>query len=76
MSVQKFRSFEEAEQALWCFSPDKNYYKRVRNFYNLISSISHIQYPHGIFKYKNLTEADRDKMKWILNSVIHKNHNK
>ncbi len=62
MPVQKFKSFEEAEKALWNFNPDKNYYKSVSNFYRLFSRLTKIQVSKGVFKFRNHEEANEHRV--------------
>lgn len=67
MSVQKFKTFEEAEKALWNFNPDSEYYKKLRAFYKLFSKLSKFSYPKGVFKFKTLEEAEEHR----INAIIH-----
>jgi len=61
MPVQKFKNFEEASRALWNFNPDKNYYQGISKFYKLFSRLSKIHVSKGIFKFRNLQEANEHK---------------
>jgi hypothetical protein len=70
MSVQKFKSFEEAEKALWALNPDGAYYKKVRAFYRLFAKLSKFSYPKGVYKFRSLEEADEHKMNAILNAAL------
>jgi hypothetical protein len=72
MPIQKFKSFEEAEKALWTFKPDSEYYKRIRAFYRLFSKLSKFSYPRGVYKFRDLEEAEEHKMNVILNAAIKK----
>lgn len=56
MPVTKFRSFQEAEEALWCFAPDKAYFQRVRQFFATASRINPQKIRPGITKYRSLEE--------------------
>jgi len=29
MPIEKFKTFEAARKALWCFEPDEEYYRKV-----------------------------------------------
>lgn len=72
MGIQKFKTFEEAERALWCFHPDKEYYKRVAELWKLANYLCPPNFPRGIFKYRTIEEANRDKEKWILENALKK----
>ena len=39
MAIQKFKDFQEAERALWCFYPDEEYYKRVVKLWDLANRL-------------------------------------
>jgi len=61
MPVYKFKSFEEAHRALWNFSPDKNYYSRIRGLFRLAYHLLPPKPRPGIHKYRTLEEAHKDR---------------
>ena len=64
MAVYKYKTFEEAEQALWNFHPDEAHFKRVAELWNFANTICPIHYPQGIFKYRNIAEANKQQDEW------------
>lgn len=36
MPVYKYKTFEEADQALWNFNPDENYYYQIHQLFILV----------------------------------------
>ena len=70
MPVQKFKTFEEAERALWNYNPDSDYYKKLREFYKLFSKLSKFSYPKGVFKFRSLEEAEEHKMNAIIIAAL------
>ena len=44
MPVIKYRSFEEAQKAMWCFWPTEEYYQKLADFFEFSNQIfSHFQ---------------------------------
>lgn len=76
MSVQKFKTHAEAEQALWCFNPDKEYYERVRQLFRLANRLCPPDFPHGVFKYRTIEEANKAKEEWLLHNALKKRENR
>ena len=72
MSIQKFKTFEEAEKALWNFNPDSGYYKRIGAFFKLFSKLSKFSYPNGIFKFHSFEEAQKHKMNLVIEAALKK----
>ncbi len=70
MPIEKFETFEEAEQALWCFEPDAEYYKRVRELWKVANHLCPPQFPQGVFKYKTFEEANKQKDEWVLANAL------
>ncbi len=73
MTIQKFKTLPEAEEAQWCFNPDKQYYEKVRALFRLATKINPLNFPQGVFKYKTLEDANRQKMEWIVDAALKKN---
>jgi hypothetical protein len=63
MTVTKYRTFEEAERALWEFNPDDDYFRKVAAMFELMGKIQpKPAFRKGLFKYRSIEEADRDKL--------------
>ncbi len=73
MTIQKFKTLPEAEEAQWNFNPDKQYYEKVRELFRLATKINPPNFPQGVFKYKTLEDANRQKMEWIVEAALKKN---
>jgi len=61
MPIYKYKTFEEAERALWNFHPDEAYFRKVAQLWDFADRLSPITYPDGIFKYRNIEEANKDR---------------
>lgn len=67
MPVYKYKTFEEAERAFWNYNPDEAYFKRVAELWAFANQLSSIAYPRGIFKYRSIEEANKQREDWELN---------
>jgi hypothetical protein len=61
MPVQKFKTFEEAERALWNFHPDEAYFARVAELWDFANKLNPVSYPKGIFKFRTIEEANKHR---------------
>jgi hypothetical protein len=66
MPVYKYKDFEQAERALWNFHPDEAYFKRVAELWAFANKLSPITYPRGVFKYRSIEEANKQRYEWEL----------
>ena len=61
MPVYKYKSFEDAEKALWNFNPDERYFEHLAELYNFGNKLNPIEIPRGVFKFKTIEEANRHR---------------
>ena len=66
MSLQKFKTFEDAEKALWIFNPNKEYYRQISDLFATIGKLCPLKFPNGIFKYKTFEEAEKQSNEWLV----------
>lgn len=66
MPVYKFKTFYDASRAQWNFYPDAAYLKNVSDLWNFANKLSPMVYPQGIFKYRTLEDANKERQKWEL----------
>lgn len=59
MPVKKFKTFDEAEQDLWCMNPDEEYYKRVIKIFDTAKKLYKPNYKPGVYKFKTFEEAQK-----------------
>ena len=56
--IKKYKTFEDARRDLWEMNPDKKYFNRVLNFYDLASGLVKCKIKRGVFKFKTIEEAN------------------
>ncbi len=59
MPVEKLKTFEAAERAVWCFKPDREYYRRVSAHFSLGSRLYKGVSVKGVHKYRSIAERNR-----------------
>lgn len=66
MPVYKYKTFAKAERAFWNYNLDEAYFKRVAELWTFANKLSSIAYPRGIFKYRSIEEANKQREEWEL----------
>lgn len=61
MPVQKFKTFAEAERALWEAHPGEAYYERAAELWDFANKLNPISYPKGVFKFRTIEEANKHR---------------
>jgi len=64
MPVQKFRSFDEAREALWGDPGDPAHLRRVAWLWAFADRLYPRRFPHGVYRYTSIEEADLQRQAW------------
>ena len=59
MPVVKFRTFEEAREALWSDVIDEAYLKRVADLWERSAKLHPKRFRPGVYKYRSIEEMNR-----------------
>ena len=66
MPVYKFRSFEEAREALWVDEVDDACLKRIADLWAMSEALSPKRYKPGVYRYRSIEEAQADLENLII----------
>jgi len=69
MPVYKYKTFQEARDALLVKNPDARYYKMLSGFYETFGKIFTRRFPHGVYKFKSIEDAQKQKEDWIAGKL-------
>jgi len=69
MPVYKYKSLQGARDALLAKEPDENYYRMLSDFYETFGKLFTRRFPHGVYKFKTIKEAQKQKDDWILDRI-------
>ena len=72
MPVYKYKTFEEADQALWNLNPDEIFFRKIHELFILAVKLNPVIYPRGVFKYKTFEEAQEQRLEWELRNAVYK----
>lgn len=64
MPVQKFRTFDEAREALWGEPGSPEHLRRVAWLWAFGRKLSPRRYPAGVHRYRSIQEAGRARERW------------
>lgn len=64
MPVQKFRSLDEAQRALWGNPCDGHYLRRLAWLFRLADRLAPRHYPRGVHRYRSMAEANEAREAW------------
>ena len=67
--IQRFKTFEEADKAAWCFDPDATYWQRVAELWKFADHLLRRRYPKGVFRYHTIEEANKEAEHWIVSNA-------
>ena len=70
MPVQKFRSLDEAQQALWGDPTHPSHLLRVAWLWRLGSQLAPRRYPRGVHRYRSIEEANRVRESWERDAAL------
>lgn len=66
MPVHKFRSFEEAREALWGEPGDGEYLRRIAWLWAFAQRLAPRRYPCGVHRYRSIEAANVARDEWDL----------
>ena len=60
MPVIKYRSFEEAQEAMWCFWPTEEYYRKLADLFEFLWTMDHWLWTAFLFGALNVQPVTCD----------------
>ncbi len=68
--IYKFKTFDEAQKALWSFEPDERYYALVKDLFALANKLYPPRCRQGIFLFKTIEEANDFRRKEEIQKAL------
>ena len=72
MPVYRYKTFEEADQALWNFDPDQNYFNQIHQLFIIADKLNAIKCQPGVLKYHTIEEAQEHRLDMEIKAAVAK----
>jgi len=59
--IYRFRSFDEAQRALWRFETDAEYFRMLANIFHLGQQLAQPAQPAGVFRFHSIEAANAER---------------
>ena len=69
MPVQKFRTVEQAREALWGNPHDGAYIRQLAWLWAFSSRLARCRYPHGVYRYASIEASNLARETWEAESA-------
>ena len=66
MPIQKFRSFDEAREALWGEAGDPAHLRRVAWLWAFSDRLYPMRIPRGLYRFESIEEANLQRQAWEM----------
>lgn len=64
MPVRKFRTFEEAREALWGEPGEPGHLRRVAWLWGFSDRLYPMRFPRGLYRFTSIEEANAQRQRW------------
>lgn len=64
MPVKKFRSLQDAQEALWMDPRDPTHLRKLAALWRLARALAPRRYPSGVHRYRSIGEANLARDEW------------
>ncbi len=65
MPIQRFKSFDDARDALWVRQNDPQLVPRIRKLWAFAARLAPGTAPRGVRKFRSAEEAQQDRDEWV-----------
>ena len=69
MPIYKYKTFEEADQALWNFNPDSDFFKEINELFSMSEKLNAPKCRQGLWKFRTIEEARQQRLETELQNA-------
>ena len=70
MPIYKYRTFEEADQALWNFDPDLDFFKEINELFSMSEKLNPRNCLQGLWKFRTIKDANQQRLETELENIL------
>jgi hypothetical protein len=70
MTLHKYRTFAQADEDLWNFNPDRDFFQEINELFTMSEMLNPPEYLKGVWKFKTLDEAWEHRLKKELANAL------
>jgi hypothetical protein len=69
MPIYKYKTFEEADQALWNFNPGSDFFREIDELFSMAEKLNPINCQKGLWKFRTIEDARQQRLETELQNA-------